>query len=198
MPSSRNANTCCLRKSTSSGAGSFKFPKVDERELEEVIGLDNLINKDVGAAVEDFRAAGLELLYVADVGIPGALADGKDAVEVVVQALAAGKVVLGDGAGKVALGRVGDDKHRPAPSLFQGHPLDQETSRINALVRGVAQVANVVDDEGTATFLFGNFLYLGEELLLIMLRIEGGGVDFRTEEACRKAVLLPGDLAGVT
>ena len=81
-----------------------------ELEVDVATGADNLIDDDVITIVEEFPCTYLELLDVADSFLLGAFADGDDAVEEVVEFLAAGKVVLGDGAAEAALGGVGHDE----------------------------------------------------------------------------------------
>ena len=80
----------------------------DEFKVEEAITGIYLVDYDVVRVIAVFPGAVL-----------GALADGEDAVEEVVEFLGAGEVVLGDGVAHVPFRGVGNNQQGPAVFLFQ-------------------------------------------------------------------------------
>ena len=78
--------------------------------MEEAVSGVYLADYDVVGVVAVLSGADLQLLDVAQAGVLGALADGEDAVEEVVEFLGAGEVGLGDGVAHVALWGVGYDE----------------------------------------------------------------------------------------
>ena len=82
----------------------------DEFKVEEAITGIYLVDYDVVGVIAVFSGADLVL---------GALADGEDAVEEVVEFLGAGEVVLGDGVAHVPFRGVGNNQQGPAVFLFQ-------------------------------------------------------------------------------
>ena len=74
----------------------------DEFKVEEAITGIYLVDYDVVRVIAVFPGADLNLLDIAQTVVLGALADGEDAVEEVVEFLGAGEVVLGDGVAHVS------------------------------------------------------------------------------------------------
>lgn len=105
-----------------------------EFEVGEAAGLLDFVNDDVVGVVPECSGADLELLDVAQAVVFGRFADGEDAVKEVVESLGAGEVVLGNGAGERALGRVGDDEDGPAVLLFQLHQFHHKEAGVHAFV----------------------------------------------------------------
>ena len=116
-------------------------------EVEEAVSGVYLADYDVVGVVAVLSGADLQLLDVAQACVLGALADGEDAVEEVVEFLGAGEVVLGDGVAHVALWGVGYDEEGPAVFLFQRHELHHEEAGYVAFFGCVAEVGEVVDDD---------------------------------------------------
>lgn len=125
------------------------------------------------------------------------MTDGHHAVEVVEQALAAGKVVLGDGAGEGALGGVGDDQERPSVLALEFQKVHHELAGIDTLVGVRAEVADVIHDAGLAPFAEHRLFDAFEDAGLIVLGRDGGGVDFGTVEVPGEFVESTGVLVGV-
>ena len=115
--------------------------------MEEAVSGVYLADYDVVGVVAVLSGADLELLDVAQACVLGALADGEDAVEEVVEFLGAGEVVLGDGVAHVALWGVGYDEEGPAVFLFQRHELHHEEAGYVTFFGCVAEVGEVVDDD---------------------------------------------------
>ena len=91
----------------------------DEFKVEEAITGIYLVDYDVVRVIAVFPGADLNLLDIAQTVVLGALADGEDAVEEVVEFLGAGEVVLGDGVAHVPFRGVGNNQQGPAVFLFQ-------------------------------------------------------------------------------
>jgi len=124
-----------------------------EGEVDEAVGLDDLVDHHVVGVVTELPCPDFELLDVAEAGVFGGLADGEDGVEEVVELLGSGEVVLGDGAGEAALGRVGDDQDGPAVAFLEVDQLHHEDAGVGAFVGVSAEVAEVVDDGDLAVEL---------------------------------------------
>lgn len=105
-----------------------------EFEVGEAIGLLNLVDDDVVGVVAEGSGADFQLLDVAEALVLCGFPDGEDAVKEVVELLGAGEVVLGDGAGKAALGRVGDNEDGPAVLFLELHQFHHEEAGIDAFV----------------------------------------------------------------
>ena len=168
-----------------------------ELEVDEAAFVGNLVDEDVVAAEFLLAGADLELLDVAETVVLGGLADGHDGVEVVEEALGAGEVVLGDGAGEAALGRVGDDQEAPAVLALEGEEVHHELGRVNAFVGVGAEVADVVDDAGLAAGAEHGFLDALEDAGFVVLGLDGGRVDLGAVEALRELVEQAGVPVGV-
>ena len=154
-----------------------------EGEVDETSGLLDLVDHDVVGVVAELPCPDFELFDVAEPGVFGGLADGEDGVEEVVELLGSGQVVLGDGAGEAALGRVGDDQERPAIAFLEVHQLHHEEAGVDTFVGAVAEVAQVVDDRDFALELNHRVLDVGEDLLFVVFDVEGQRVDRGTEQA---------------
>ena len=142
-------------------------------EVEEAVTWVYLADDYVIGVVAVFSGADLELLDVPETGVLGALADGEDTVEEVVELFGAGEVVLGDGVAHVALGGVGYDEQGPAVFLFEGHEFHHEEAGYVAFFGGVAEIGEVVYDDDTGFYgLCGGF-DVGEEGVLVVVGTDG-------------------------
>lgn len=124
-----------------------------EGEVDEAVGLDNLVDHHVVGVVAELPCPDFELLDVAEAGVFGGLADGEDGVEEVVELLGSGEVVLGDGTGEASLGRMCDYQDGPAVAFLEVDQLHHEDAGIGAFVGVSAEVAEVVDDGDLAVEL---------------------------------------------
>ena len=147
--------------------------EVAELEMDVTAGLDDLADHDVVGTVAELTGSDFELLDIAQAGVLGGFADGKDTVKEVVEFLGAGQVVLGDGAVERALGGVGDDQQGPAVALFEIHELHHEDAGVHAFVRAVAEVGQVVNDGHLAVELQHGLFDVGEDLLFVVGHVEG-------------------------
>ena len=166
-------------------------------EMGEAAFFHDLTGDDVAGAVFKFPVADLDLLDVFEAFVLGGLADGKDAVEEVVQAGAAGKVITGDGAVEGTFRRVGDDKEVPVMLVLELLELLHERSGIHALLHVGEEVADVVHHDGVALQLDGGLLDVLEHHLVGLFGHGEHGVDLGPEEAGRETVGLGAVLGGV-
>ena len=167
----------------------------DESEVEEAVSWVYLVDYDVVGVVAVFSGADLDLLDVAQAGVLGALADGEDAVEEVVELLGAGEVILGDGVAHVALWGVGYDEEGPAVFLFQRHEFHHEETGYIAFFGGVAEVGEVVDDDDAGSDCQCGGFDVGEEVFFVVLGPYGFGDYLCAEEVLGEEV--PGAGFGV-
>ena len=166
-------------------------------EVDEVVVLLDLIDQDIVGVVAEGTVADLHLLDVADALPLGGGADGDDAVKEVEKALGAAEVVLGNGAGERAFGRVGDDEEGPSVLELQEFEVLHEGAGIGAFVHVVAEIADVVHHDNVAVVGQGRLLDVFQDDFLIVLGDHGHGVYLGTEEGVGEFVALPGDGVGV-
>ena len=168
-----------------------------EFEVDVAVGLIDFVDDDVVGVVAEFTGSHLQLLYISQACILGGFADGEHGVEEVVELLGAGEVVLGDGAGEAALGRMGDDQERPAILLLEIHQLHHKDAGVHTFVGAVAEVCEVVDDGDLAPEFLHGFDDVCEDLLFVVLDVKGHRVDLGAVQAFREGVQLAGDIVGV-
>lgn len=118
--------------------------------MEKSVGLFYFIDKDVGGVVAEGSCADFDLLDVAETVVFGTHADGEDGVDEVVEFLASGQMVLGDGTGEVSLGRVGYDEEGKALLFLESREFHHEDAGVDAFVCVVAEVGEVVDYDNLA------------------------------------------------
>lgn len=168
-----------------------------EFEVGEAAGLLDLVDDDVVGVVAEGSGADLELLDVAEALVLGGFADGEDGVKEVVELLASGEVVLGDGAGERALGRVGDDEDGPAVLFLELHEFHHGEAGIDAFVGAVAEVGEVVDDDDVAVQLEGGGFDVLEDAVFVVFEVQVHVVDLGPVHAARELVEGTGGVVGV-
>lgn len=159
-----------------------------EFEVGESVGLLDLVDDDVVGVVAEGTGADLELLDVAQALVFGRFADGEDAVEEVVEFLGTSEVVLGNGAGEGALGRVGDDEDGPAVLLLELHQFHHKEAGIYAFVAAVAEVGEVVDDDYGAVELECCGFDVLEDAVFVVFQVQVHVVDFGPVHPFRELV----------
>ena len=168
-----------------------------EFEVGEAVGFLDLVDDDVVGVVTEGSGADLELFDVAQALVFGRFADGEDAVEEIVEFLGAGEVVLGDGAGEGALGRVGDNQDRPAVLLLELHQFHHEEAGIYAFVAAVAEVGEVVDDDDGAVELECCGFDVLEDAVFVVFEVQVHVVDLGPVHPFRELVEEAGDFVSV-
>lgn len=76
--------------------------------------------------------------------------------------------------------------------FLEGHQFHHEDAGIDALVCGIAEVGEVVDDDDFCTGAFGGCFYIPDDGFFVALGSNGVGVDFGSEEAVGEDVTLVG------
>lgn len=85
-----------------------------------------------------------------------------------------------------------DNQQGPSVLALEGQEIHHELPCVHSLVGEIAEVADVVHDAGLAAGFEHRGLNVLEDLFLVMLWGDGGGIDFRTVEIGRGLVEEPG------